>query len=258
MMSVQLPTLEQRIALQNRPVDLRQVMVQSWQELLFIHWSIDPEEIQRTLPPQLTVDTYQGRAWLGIVPFYMRGIRPVYLPPVPGISNFLEVNVRTYVHLADGTPGVWFYSLDANQWLAVRVARRFFHLPYFDAQMEAPKLPLQETQPITYRSQRRDTPADLSTTFTFRAGTERGPAQPGTFEFFLIERYLLFAYDAKRQQLFQGQVYHTPYELCDVEVTEYDDHLLQLAGFNLDSRPAEHKIMSHGVTVDVFPVQRIG
>ena len=128
------PTNQQRLDACKAPPQAH-VLYQSWKELLFLHWRIDPAVIQATLPPGLTVDTFEGDAYLGIVPFCMCNIRPRFLPVVPGISNFLEMNVRTYVHDEEGRPGVWFYSLDANQKLAVRVARKFFNLPYFDAKM---------------------------------------------------------------------------------------------------------------------------
>ncbi|MFG0295490.1 MAG: YqjF family protein, partial [Maioricimonas sp. JB045] len=123
------PTPEQRLQLRERP-PCRPVMYQSWQELLFLHWRIDTDIIQRTLPAGLHVDTCDGAAWLGVVPFLMRNIRPWWFCSVPGISNFLELNLRTYVCDDAGRPGVWFYSLDASQPLAVWAARTFFHLPY--------------------------------------------------------------------------------------------------------------------------------
>jgi uncharacterized protein YqjF (DUF2071 family) len=135
-MPVSFPTLESRIAVRELPARAH-VMHQRWESLLFLHWRWDAAEIQRTLPPGLFVDTFQGDAWLAIVPFYMRGIRPRFCPPVPGISDFLELNVRTYVHDEQGRPGVWFYSLDCNQPLAVWTARTFFHLPYQHARMWA-------------------------------------------------------------------------------------------------------------------------
>ena len=83
------------------------------------------------------MDRFGAKAFLGVVPFFMRNIRPRFLPAVPGISHFMEMNLRTYVHDRTGVPGVWFYSLDANQWLAVEIARRFFHLPYEHAAMKS-------------------------------------------------------------------------------------------------------------------------
>ena len=126
-----MPTNAQRLLLRQRPVGRTVVMKQAWRNLAFLHWRMPVDVVQRTLPPGLTVDTFDGAAYIGLVPFYMRRIRPRFLPPVPGLSWFLEVNVRTYVIDHNGVPGVWFYSLDANQWFAVKIARRFFKLPYF-------------------------------------------------------------------------------------------------------------------------------
>ncbi|MFZ4599930.1 MAG: YqjF family protein, partial [Terrimicrobiaceae bacterium] len=113
------------------------VMRQRWEDLLFLHWDWDPVTVQNTLPPGLEVDAWNGRAYIGLVPFFMRGVRPAGLPALPWISNFLELNIRTYVRDRHGRAGVWFYSLDCNQPLAVWVARTLFHLPYFDARMRA-------------------------------------------------------------------------------------------------------------------------
>ena len=127
------------------------VMKQRWAHLLFLHWEFDPDVVQRSLPDGLTVDTHEGKAYMGVVPFYMERIRPVFCPPVPGVSWFLELNLRTYVHDREGRPGVWFYSLDCNQWLAVKVARRFFNLSYEHAVMSSSIL----DGKLLYRSRRK-------------------------------------------------------------------------------------------------------
>ncbi|MFN8706453.1 MAG: YqjF family protein, partial [Planctomyces sp.] len=103
---------------------------QEWRRLLFLHWRVPVEDVQRLLPRGLEVDEFDGSAWLGVVPFSMERIRPWWSPAVPGISWFLETNVRTYVVDRQGVRGVWFFSLDADQWLAVKIARRFWYLPY--------------------------------------------------------------------------------------------------------------------------------
>ncbi len=89
-------------------------MYHSWQDLLFLHWTFKPDLIQQLLPPGLHVDTFDGHAWLGVVPFFMRNIRPWWCPAIPGLSHFQELNLRTYVVDEQGTPGVWFLSLDAD------------------------------------------------------------------------------------------------------------------------------------------------
>ena len=104
------------------------MMRMSWHELLFMHWPVPIEALARLVPDQLEVDTFGGTAWLGVVPFRMTGVAPRGLPNMPGVSAFPELNVRTYVTHRGEKPGVWFFSLDATNWLAVRVARKLFHL----------------------------------------------------------------------------------------------------------------------------------
>ena len=115
----------------------------TWRDLLFMHWPVDVDALRPLVPPSLSIDTFDGSAWLGVVPFDMTGVRPHFLPAVPGLSNFPEINLRTYV-TAEDRPGVWFFSLDAHSRLAVRLARTTFHLPYF-----APRCP---AAPRTTRS----------------------------------------------------------------------------------------------------------
>jgi uncharacterized protein YqjF (DUF2071 family) len=110
------------------------VMRMRWSELLFAHWQVDPDLVQKQLPGGLTVDTFDGAAWVGVVPFLMSDVAPRWCPAVPGLSAFPELNVRTYV-MRDEKPGVWFFSLDAANAVAVRVARATFCLPYMDARM---------------------------------------------------------------------------------------------------------------------------
>jgi len=124
-------------------------MSQYWERLLFMHWPVPVDVMRAHLPDALTPDTFDGRAWLGVVPFSMRGIRARFMPPIPGTSRFLELNVRTYVTL-DGKPGVYFFSLDAASKLAVRVARKWFSLPYMDATMALDE----DGDTISYRSTR--------------------------------------------------------------------------------------------------------
>src|ERR687897_7378 len=110
------------------------VLRMSWRDLLFMHWPVEVEELRPLVPPALSIDTFERSAWLGVVPFDMSGVRPRFLPAVPGLSHFPEINLRTYV-TAEGRPGIWFFSLDAHSRLAVRLARVTFRLPYFDAEM---------------------------------------------------------------------------------------------------------------------------
>jgi uncharacterized protein YqjF (DUF2071 family) len=226
-------------------------MTQRWEQLLFLHWAMPPDTVQATLPSGLTVDTYGDLAWLGVVPFFMRGVRPRFCPPVPGVSDFLELNLRTYVHDDDGRPGVWFYSLDADQPLAVSVARRLFSLPYVRATMQAER---DGDGWIDFQSRRAD---DEWQRFRYRAADPLGPAAPGTLDHFLVERYLLFSHRPRDGALFVGQVHHAPYPLAAVEVAESSRRLFTLNGFGDPARRADHVVMAAGVSVDIFPLQRI-
>ena len=247
------PSESQRLAARVRSIR-QPVMYQQWRDLLFLHWIYPATTIQKTLPEGLFVDTYGGEAYLGVVPFFMQNIRPRFLPTAPGISNFLELNLRTYVHDRSGVPGVWFYSLDANQRLAVEIARRLFHLPYEHAEMTASRT---EADVIRYRSVRRGGGAKkrVACEFAYAPGKELPLATPGSLEFFLIERYWLYA--SAGGQLRRGAVFHQPYPLCGAELMAYDEELLALNGFTPTGRPPDHRMMSRGVDVTIFPLERV-
>lgn len=228
-------------------------MRQRWSHLLFLHWAVDPAAVQRTLPRGLTVDCLDGRAWIGLVPFFMRDVRPAGWPAVPGISNFLELNVRTYVHDVHGRPGVWFYSLDCNQWLAVRVARRFFHLPYEHATMAATVA--EETGEVDFRARRWGTKEQCR--FRYPLARRGHLAAPDTPEFFLLERYTLFAHDRRGDRLLAGRVAHTPYRFELTPVSVWDNAMVRRAGFAPEGRPPDHACVAEAVAVDIFPLEAV-
>lgn len=243
----------QRLAARARPPGSA-VMYQRWSDLLFLHWEYPAAVIQATLPEGLFVDTHGGKAYLGVVPFFMQNIRPRFLPAVRGISNFMEMNLRTYVHDRSGVPGVWFYSLDANQWLAVKIARRFFHLPYEHAKMRAQRT---AEGRIHYESLRTGARANGSRcVFDYAPGAEVPQPEPGSLEFFLVERYRL--YSSSPDGLRRGAVFHEPYPLCRADVTAWDENLLPLDGFAPTGSAPDHVIMSRGVDVTIFPLERVG
>src|SRR5258705_8860871 len=123
-------------------------MQMRWRELLFAHWVVDPSVVRPLIPSRLQLDLFENRCYVGAVPFLMERVTPRLVPPLPGLHAFPELNLRTYVTLG-GKPGVWFFSLDAGQKLAVRVARRLFHLPYFDARFE-----IEAADPVAYHAVR--------------------------------------------------------------------------------------------------------
>jgi uncharacterized protein len=222
-------------------------MFQQWLHLLFIHWPLPPGIVQATLPQGLEVDTFDGKAWIGIVPFFMRGVRPAGFPSVPGISSFLELNLRTYVCDLSGRPGIWFYSLDANQPLAVCMARAGFALPYRFADMGATL----SDGGIDYRSRRFGSKRSLH--YRYRPSERIGEARFGTLEFFLIERYRLFA--SRKNRLLTGLVNHSPYRLRKVSVTHADPELFAEDGFETPGKPPAHALYSERVDVSIFPVR---
>ncbi|MBC7806458.1 MAG: DUF2071 domain-containing protein [Akkermansiaceae bacterium] len=229
-------------------------MRQDWRQLLFLHWRVSPELIQKTLPPGLTVDTFAGDAYIGLVPFTMRNVRPVWSPPVPGLSHFHEINVRTYVQ-ANGEPGVWFYSLDAANPVAVAIARVLFHLPYYVAAM---RLEIANGGgEISYVSQRRH-PGVRNDESVLRY-TPVSPvrhAEPGSLDHFLCERYLLYSQNGN--DLYSGRVHHSPYPLQDAVLHDCSDTLVAAAGFpGLANGPPVHAAYAEGVSVEVFGLRAV-
>lgn len=255
---MKIPTMAQRLAERERP-EGAPVMRQRWARLLFLHWAWEPAAIQATLPPGLTVDLHEGRAWVGVVPFFMERVRPRGLPAVPGISNFLELNVRTYVHDAQGRPGVWFYSLDANQWLAVKVARTLFYLPYEHATMSASVTPRAAGNgcEVDFRSRRAGEEGESRFSYQTPAETKAKEAKRGSLEFFLVERYRLFAWDGRGGRLFSGRVHHTPYQITTDPQVTWSDQTMALAGFDVDGRAPEHVAAARAVDVEIWPLKQV-
>jgi uncharacterized protein YqjF (DUF2071 family) len=245
------PAAIDRIGPTARP-DRRAVMYQEWRHLLFLHWEIPAQTLQLLLPPGLEIDTFEGRAYVGLVPFTMRAVRPRCLPSVPWLSYFHETNVRTYVTRGGRDPGVWFFSLDAANPVAVALARSTFGLPYHHARMCVEVDPAigAPGPSLTYVSERlRSGAAPGLAEVRARVTGPVAAAIPGSFEFFLAERYLL--YSARGGRLWRGQVHHTPYPLQAAEVDTLDETLLAVAGIDRpDVPPLVH--YAAGVRVEVF------
>lgn len=243
------PTQEQRLNLRSRPPGLP-VMKQRWAGLGFFHWEGDLEMIAARLPAGLHVDTFAGKAYLGIVPFFMERIRPVWMPPLPWLSWFHELNLRTYVHDDAGNSGVWFFSLDCNQPLAVEIARRAFHLPYEHADMSSSE----EDGVIRYRSNRKDSPLPTAE-FVYPLAQNPQPAPIGSLEWFLVERYLLFSVDDKGI-LHTGRVHHSPYLIEPMLTGKYSTNPFALNGFPEPSTSPVSMLIATPVDVTVFPLCR--
>ena len=185
---------------------------QSWEDLLFAHWRVPADEVRPHLPPGLVAEEYDGSAWLGIVPFRLTGLRGRGMLPLPRVSAFLELNVRTYVNTPDGDrPGIWFFSLDASSRLAVEAARRTFRLPYFHARMSC----VRDGTWFAYDCARVAEPGRVFSG-RYRPQGEVFHPEPGTLEWFLTERYCLYAV-GDRQRLHRAEIHHAPWPLQRAE-----------------------------------------
>lgn len=228
------PTDEARLAARRRPHVLP-VMRQDWHHLLFLHWEVPAASLEPHLPRGLEVDTFEDRAFVGLIPFTINHVHPKGLPPIPSASRFHETNLRTYVHHR-GEPGIFFFSLEAASTLAMLGARAGFGLPYMRARMSMRMEGADEAPALEFRSERRwpgPKPARLHV-----RGRGTGPvhlAEPGTLEFFLVERYVLFVQRAGR--LLKARVHHAPYPLRTAEAEVFEESLTTAAGLARPSAP---------------------
>ena len=237
-----------RLTIRERPAGFSAARM-NWGKLLFMHWPVAERLLRPLLPERLTVDTYEGSAWLSVVPFTMWGIRPSFGPPVPGLSAMHELNVRTYVHL-DGVPGVWFFSLDIESAVATWAARTFYCLPYYEAEMS-----LRETkQTVTFDSRRTHggaTPADFHAVYSF--GEPLPAHTPDSLTFFLTERYCL--YSARRGRVYRARIHHAPWPLRAASVSAYRSTMVKALGL---PEPTAAPLLQYceALKVDVWPVQK--
>jgi uncharacterized protein len=227
-----------------RQPNRRPVMSQSWDDLIFLHWACDPKEVQSRLPDGLFVDTFESQAHISIVGFKMNNVRPFKLPALPWLSFFNELNVRVYVVDAQGTPGVYFLSLDCDCWPAVAIARKFFSLNYVSNKMSF-KTDENKHQLVAQRKQ-----SDLVAQYKWEIGSSTQKAIPGTVAFHLTERYNFFT--KKNGQLLRGQVYHEPYELIDTDCTEYSEAPITWNNFPSPQRRPDLIHACRGVKIQAF------
>jgi uncharacterized protein YqjF (DUF2071 family) len=206
-------------------------MAQTWDDLLFAHWRVPAEDVARLVPQGLEVDQFDGSAWIGVTPFVISGFRLRGMLPLPRFSTFPELNVRTYV-TAEEKPGIWFFSLDAASRLAVEGARRAYKLPYFHARMSARR----GGGEIEYSSDRveGETKSFLA---SYRATGEVFNAQPGSLEWFLTERYCLYAVD--EGELRRADIQHPAWPLQDARI-ELVHNSMAPTGIDLDGPPLCH------------------
>jgi uncharacterized protein YqjF (DUF2071 family) len=182
------------------------VMTQTWHDLLFAHWPVDAAVLRALVPAAFELDRFDGQAWIGIVPFRMSNVAPRFVPPLPWVSAFPELNVRTYVRVGD-KPGVYFFSLDAANAVAVGAARTLLNLPYYTAEMSVAS----HEDAIHYQSRRQSSP-EAEFTAIYRGVGDARPPQPGTLEHFLTERYCLYAVN-HRQVPYCLDIHHPPWTL---------------------------------------------
>jgi uncharacterized protein len=237
------------------------VLTQRWADLLFVHWAVDAAALRARLPAGLELDTFEGRAYVGIVPFTVTGARLTWLPPLPFVSNFHEVNLRTYVHRAGRDPGVWFFTLDASNPIVVQTARTLFKLPYRHAEIEmavdepgrSPGAAADRRRWIRFTSRR--VPGNRPE-LDVRYGPAGAPqhASPGTLEHFLVERYIL--YTESEGTLYRARVHHEPYPAQPAVVPSLREEFLPSIGLARPERPP----LAHyarEVHVDVFPLREV-
>lgn len=228
-------------------------MAQNWHDLLFAHWPVPVDDLRRVIPPSLSIDTFDGQAWIGVVPFRMSGVRPRLVPPVPWLSAFPELNVRTYVKAGDTLrAGVWFFSLEAGNPVAVAVARSWYHLPYFHARMS-----LNETGGnIQYASHRIHRGAPRAEFVgRYRPTGEVFRAERGSLAHWLTERYCLYTVDS-RGQLYRGEIHHAAWPLQTAEAEIEVNTMTQPPGISLPATPPV-LYFARRLDVVVWPLSRI-
>ncbi|GAC1377958.1 MAG: DUF2071 domain-containing protein [Ktedonobacteraceae bacterium] len=227
------------------------VMTQIWHELLFAHWPIAPNKLRPLVPPVFKLDTFEREAWVGVVPFHMSNVRPRGLPAVQKLSQFPELNVRTYVTV-NGIPGVYFFSLDADNPIAVSIARTVFHLPYFNAAMSSKRV----DDTIYYNSHRIHrgaAPADYIVTYRPIAPIEH--AAPHTLPFWLTERYYLYTLN-NHQRVFRGDIHHALWPLQAAELETTTDTMALSHKIELpNTAPLLH--YSHRQEVLIWPLRHV-
>jgi hypothetical protein len=217
-------------------------MYHQWNQITFFHWRYSPEVVQASLPAGLTADTRDGAAWIGLTPFRMAGVRPPGLPAVPWLSEFGEVNVRTYVRDTKGWPGIWFFSLDAARLPAVLGARAGYRLPYFWSGVSVRAAGSR----ISYRCRRHT--SDARCEAEVELGTPLAGAGRDELAEFLTARYRLFTVIGGR--LAAAEAEHSPWPLRHARVLNLKQNLLTSAGLPAAAGdPLVHA--SPGVTVRI-------
>ena len=203
-----------------------------WCDLLFAHWAVDAAVLRRLIPAGLELDLFDGQGYVGAVPFRMEGVTPRLVPPIPALRAFPELNLRTYVK-AGGKPGVWFFSLDAGQKLAVRIARRFFHLPYFDAKFETKNVG-GRVEYSAVRTHRGAPGATFAATYRPVGAVYRSAA--GSLDSWLTERYCLYSAD-DAGHVYRGEIDHEHWPLQRAAAEVHVNTLGDWLGIEMNGEP---------------------
>jgi uncharacterized protein YqjF (DUF2071 family) len=206
------------------------IMVQSWRELLAAHWPVSWDELRPLVPPELVLEAFDGRAWVGLTPFRLTDLRPRGFPALPALSNFPEMNLRTYVRVGN-RPGIYFFSLDAASCLAVIGARILYRLPYFHAAM---RIEARDGW-IHYQSHRTEG-GDAEFIGRYRPVAPVFLASPGTLDHFLLERYALYAV-LRSGMVLRGDIHHRPWPLQRAEAEIERNTVAAVHGIALPPEP---------------------
>lgn len=224
---------------------------QSWCDLLFAHWPIAAEALRPWVHEALDIQECDGTSWIGVIPFRMTGVMRRRWPDMPYLSAFAELNVRVYVTY-EGKPGVWFFSLDATNPLAVWAARRFFSLPYFHADIHIQASP----SGLHYASQRKRSLSQACFQAHYQPVSEVFEAVPGTIEHWLTERYCLYTTCAAGS-LYRAEVHHRPWPLQLAEADLESNTVCQATtGIELDGPPVLLHFAQR-LDVVVWPLERV-
>ena len=225
------------------------LMHQNWGSLLFMHWPIPVVDLRPLIPAELSIDEFDGSAWIAVVPFTMWGMRPVGMPPIPGTSAFHELNVRTYVTY-QGIPGVWFFSLDANNRLAVWGARSTYSLPYRFAKMGL----VRTNNSVEYSSERTEIRfGKAGFTASWSIEDDFPASEPGSLTHFLTERYCL--YSQRNKRIRRCPISHPRWPLSKARLNEYSSSMIESLGLKTpEVDPLLH--YAEKLQVKIWPLQR--
>lgn len=218
------------------------IMIQNWHDLLFAHWALPPEQVRKLVPQRLELDLFDGKAYVAVTPFWMTGVRPRGIPAIPGMNRFPELNVRTYVRYGD-IPGVYFFSLDAGNRIAVKGARWGYRLPYFFAEMSIKSAGTR----LEYSARRMEDPRPAEFAGRYLPISAPRQREKSTLEHFLTERYCLYTVNAGA--VYRAYIHHLPWPLQDAEAEIETNTMAHAAGLEL---PPEKPLLHFSRTLEVL------